>query len=155
MKKQQKQGWLKRSFVWIVEPFFTIGDAWRAILPAKANPDELTAFRKLTPGQRWEKVKKPDWTDEQLSKERTWSNWIATIALICSCAILAVSIAAFKDMTVFQFVGALAYSGASFLLFSKKSMWVYALDHCEIILFDEWLKRPEIWFPTSNSKDVF
>lgn len=155
MKPQKTQGRMRRFFtrtlVYAESPASLFSSIWvmirKAVLPTKANPEEFALFRKLSQEERWEKVKKPSWTDEQLAKERTWNCYIATLALICSCTIVIISVAAFKHMTVLQFVGALAYAGAAFLFFAKKSMWVYALENRKVILYDEWLKLPSIWIP--------
>lgn len=149
MRKQQKQGWLKRLFIWIVSPFFIIGDAWKAIVPKEVEAEALKAFKGLTPSQRWHTVKKGDWTTERVAKERTSSCRMAYALLFCSWMIFAGTGFAFKYMTWFQVVGALAYGIAAFLFFANKSMAVYAIDNRKIITLKDWLLMPSVWIPVN------
>jgi hypothetical protein len=150
MKKQQKQGWMKRLFNWILEPFFIIGSAWKAIVPRKATEEELRVFKELTPGQRWLSAKeKHGWTTEQLDSERKWSYRFAYAAIFSCLLILLGTYFSLHYMSIFQTVGAIAYSGAAFLLFAKKSILVYAIDNQQILLIEDWLMQPSIWLPVS------
>jgi hypothetical protein len=148
-----KKNFLKRSLVrvlaWPESPFSIVNSSWamarKSILPTKANPAELAAFRNLSPKQRWEKVKRPEWNDEQLQEERSWSRLLAYISLGCGVLIWVGTGLAFEYLNGIQIAGALAYGGAAFLMFAKKSMWVYALDNHVIILFGEWILMPNKW----------
>jgi hypothetical protein len=160
MKKQQNQGWLKRSFVrllaWRESPFAIVNSSWamarKSILPTKANPAELAAFKNLSPVQRWEKVKRPEWDDEKLAKERAWCCLFTYILIGCSLMVFIGTILTVEYLNWMQLAGAGAYAGAALMGAARKSMRCYTIDNKQVILFEEWLNRPEIWFPTFNSK---
>ena len=158
MKEQQKPSFLKRSLVrvlaWPESPFSIISGTWNLILPTKAAKDELAAFREFTPDQRWSNAK-PDWTNEKLVQERNKSCLLAYLFLFCSVMMLVSTGLVFEYFNWFQVIGAIAYSGAPFLLFAKKSIAVYAIDTKQIILIKDWLRMPSAWVPMLNSKGDF
>lgn len=151
--KEKKQSLIKRSIarvlIWPESPSSLLSSSLKAMFPAKtkATPEELAEFRKLTPEQRWRKIKKPDWTGEKIEQERNWSSLLSYIYFGCGLLIVVATSLAVKHLNGFQIAGALAYGGAAFLLFAKKSMWVYALDNRKVILFPEWLRMPGEWIP--------
>jgi len=161
MKEQQKPSWLKSSLVrvlvWPESPFTIISSIWNIILPTKTKvtAEEIAAFRKLTLSQRWEKIKKSDWTNKKLAQERNWSCWLSYLFLLCSLTILVGTGLAIELMNWFQVLGALSYSGAAFFFFARLSMWIYAIDNKQVIFFEDWLRIPAVWFPVLNSKGDF
>jgi hypothetical protein len=160
MKSSKKAGWLKRTFVrtlsWQESPFSIVSSslamARKSILPTKADLEKLEAFKKLTPEERWKKVKKPEWTNDEFAQQRNKNCWLAYFFLFCSSTMFVATGLSFNYLNGLQLIGAVAYSGALLLSFIKKSIAVYALDKKQIISIEDWLRMPSIWVPTFNSK---
>jgi hypothetical protein len=161
MKSSKKAGWLKRTFVrtlvWPESPFSIVSSSWamarKSLLSTKANPEELAAFKNLSPVQRWKVAQEiHSWTNEQLTQERKNSCLLAYLFLLAACGVILGIIWSSKYLSLLSGAGFLLYAASFFLMFAKKSMRVNAIDCQQIILFDEWLNRPEIWLPTFNSK---
>lgn len=156
----RKQNFLKRSLVrvlaWPESPFTIVSSSWamarKLILPTKANLEELEAFKKLTPDERWRNVKKPEWTDYEFAQQRNKNCWLAYFFLFCSLMMFVATGLSSNYLNGLQLIGAVAYSGAPLLLFIKKSIAVYALDKKQIISIEDWLMMPSIWVPAPNRK---
>lgn len=145
--------WPVRFVLWpiryLVSPSISIiKSSWRAFLPTKVPAEQLKLFSDLAPKERWEVAREiQGWSDEQLVKERKISCLLAYLFLVSSCGVIVGILLSINYVSLFQLISYAAYGAGFFLLFAKRSMRVYSIDHHQIILFNDWIKLPSNWVP--------